>query len=161
MNISLRILDFNTKYPIIKFSIKAKYNTMLLGIYGFDDLKLADKITTALSLVGSVWMIYTCFNVPSPKTITLKFICAIAISDFLFAIANAFSSLQETDTYLLIKIEATFRETSILLSEFFSMCIATITYKSTISDRRFKQTRFYNTTIIMAPVICFGVTIAL
>jgi len=134
---------------------------MLLGIWGFDDLKLADKITTALSLIGSIWMIYTCFNVPGPKTITLKFICAIAISDFCYSIANAFSSLQTTNTYLLIKMEATLRQSSFLLSVFFSMCIATITYKSTISDRRFKQTIFYYITIIMAPIICFGMTIIL
>jgi len=134
---------------------------MLFGIAGFDELRGIDRLTTLLSLISTLWLIYICFKIPSPKTITLKFICAIAISDFFYSIANALSGLQQRDTYLLIKIEATLRQSSFLLGVFFATCIATITYKSTISDRRFRQTWFYNATIVIAPIFCVGITIAL
>jgi len=134
---------------------------MIIGVPGFESLNTLEHVTTALSIMGSLWMCYICFRVPGTKTITLKLICAIAISDFFFSVANAFSGYVTRDMTFRIKLEATIRHSSFLLSILFSACIATVTYKSAVPFGGFNQKQFYRRVIIIGPLICVCMTIVL
>jgi len=134
---------------------------MIHGIPGFESLTRLEHATTALSIIGSLWMCYICSRVPGSKTVTLKLICAIAISDFFYSVANYFSRFVARDMPMKIKMEATIRHSSFLLSILFSACIATVTYKSSVPFGGFNQRQFYRRVIIIGPLICICMTIIL
>ncbi len=113
-----------------------------------------DLISTILSTVASVWMIYSCFKLPSPKNTSLKLIMAVAIADLFYSIANIMSNFQTPGNDDFCIFEAYIRQAAFLLSMFFSTMIAIASYK--ISALQINSTRnsFFAYSLMVGVLLC-------
>lgn len=102
-----------------------------------------DLIATTLCFSGSLMMIFFCFKAPSPKPAYLKFIFAIALSDFLYSFANIMSMFEGHSLDIPCYIEAFIREFAFVLSVFFTSCIAILCHKSLKYEDMFDQNVFF------------------
>jgi len=129
---------------------------------GFSILYPLDLVATILSLLGSLVMCWMCLRLPSEKkTVSVKFILALAVSDFLYSIANFMSLLEKETTPALCTIEATIRQSSFLACIFYSACIAFVSYKSSFSRVHFNSNQFFIKMMILGPLICTFISIGM
>ena len=108
---------------------------------------------TGLSLLGSFAMIYFAITTKT-KTIALKLILAIALSDFLFSIANLITAFEDDYNGVLCHIDAILREFSWIFSIFWVTCTAILCYKTSKSWRYFDQELFFKRAFIIGTIIC-------
>lgn len=119
-----------------------------------------DLFATIISLIGSLFMCYLCMKVPSPKTISVKFIFAIAIADLFYTIANIMSNFEKLGrTILLCVAEANIRQSSFVLSIFFATCTAIVSYKAALPHSTFNRGRFFKLSVIVAPSVYIFITL--
>jgi len=131
------------------------------GVEGATFLYTLDLIATVLSFFGSIFMCYLCLRVPSPKTISIKFIFAIAVSDLFYTIANIMSFFEKVNqTILLCVAEANIRQSSFVLSIFFATCTAIVSYKAAVPHSTFNRGRFFKLSVIVAPLVYVLITLA-
>jgi len=119
-----------------------------------------DLVSTILSTIASVWMVYSCFKLPSPKNTSLKLIMAVAVADLFYSFANIMSNFQTPGNDDFCIFEAYVRQAAFLLSMFFSTCIAIASYK--ISALQINSTRnsFFAYSLLIGVVLCalqFGI----
>jgi len=124
------------------------------GVQGASFLYPLDLTMTFLSLAGSVLMLYFCLRMPSPRTLSVKLILTISIADFFYTIGNVLSNFERESTRTLCAVEAIMRQSSFILSIFFSTCTAIASYKASSPTKNFNQTKFFFTTVIIGPIIC-------
>jgi len=114
-----------------------------------------DLVITILSVIGSLVLCFLCLRVPSPTTLSLKFILAISIADFFYSIANVLSIFEEKTTFKLCWTEANIRQVSFILSIFFSACTAIAFYRgSTGTHKPQAQLQFFKKCVTICPLIC-------
>jgi len=119
-------------------------------------LFVVDLVVTILSLLGSLLMFYLCLRIRKPFTLSLKFILAISIADFIYSVANLISNFEVLEkTFALCRVEANLRQCSFILSIFFSTCTAIASYKASIPQAKFNKRNFFNLSVTLGPLICF------
>ena len=128
---------------------------------GYAILYPFDLVATLLSLLGSIFMCYLYLRAPKPRTTSFKLILATSLADLLYTISNVMSNFENIETSNLCYIEATIRNSSFILSIFFSACVAIVSYKSFLPQRHFNQRNFFLRSIVLGPFVCFFMTIAL
>jgi len=109
-------------------------------------------IATGLSLLGSIAMIYFGFKT-KVKSIALKLILAIALSDFLYSIANLMTAFEDDYNGLLCHADAVLREFSFTFSIFWVTCTAILCYK-TSKTWRFDQELFFKKAFVIGALFC-------
>ena len=97
-----------------------------------------DLIACFLSAIGSAIMTYFCLRIPTEiRTSSIKYLAAVAISDFFYSIGNLMSAFnQPNDTYC--EIEGFFRHSSLVFSSLFAACIAVVSYGTSLSPKMHK-----------------------
>jgi len=128
---------------------------------GYALLYPLDIVATTLSLFGSLFMCYLYIRAPKPRTVPLKFIMAISLADLLYSISNVMSNFEGIETVRLCHIEATIRNSSFILSIFFSACVAIVSYKSFLPQRHFNKRRFFLRAILLGPLVCIFMSVGL
>ena len=114
-----------------------------------------DLGVTALSLCGSLLMCFFCLRLPSPTTLSLKFILAMSIADFFYSIANVLSNFEGINTQKLCWVESNIRQVSFILSIFFSACTAISSYRRpTGIEKSHNQAHFFKKCVIIGPLLC-------
>jgi len=114
-----------------------------------------DFVATLLSIFGSLWMIISCLRMPSPKSLSLKLILAIACSDFMYSLANVFSNFQQETGMGFCKVEAVIRQCAFVLSIYFSTCTAIASYNAAYPRRQLnKATSFFFVAVIFGFLLC-------
>jgi len=130
------------------------------NVRGYHILFPLDLAVTILSLLGSSLTCYFCLRIPShSKTISVKFIIALSISDFFYSIANVLSNFETEKTLDLCAIEAWVRQSAYVLSIFFSACIAIISYKSSLPESLFNSNKFFMLTTLLGPLVFLLATV--
>ena len=145
------------------FSIPEESNTFLMlrfaDIPDANILWTLDFIATIFSLFGSITMIFSCFQTPSPKSLSLKFITTIGFANFLYSISNILSNFEEngqSSEFDLCSFEAILRQFSYTLLIFLSTCVAVATSSSIRSINQFnKKTLFFYSSVVIGLVISF------
>jgi len=99
-------------------------------------------VATLLSFLGSLWMTILCLKTPSPKSVALKLILAIALSDLVYTIPNVISMYGDGNG-LMCNIEGFLRELTAMLTIFFSTATAILCYKDSAFNAKFVQEVFY------------------
>ena len=119
-----------------------------------------DLIASILSTLGSLLMCYFCYRTPAPRTISIKFIFAIAIADLFYSIANLMSVFERIETLgLLCMVEAVTRQSSFTFSILFSACTAVVSYKASLPHSTFDRTKFFNLSVFVFPLIYIIATV--
>jgi len=114
-----------------------------------------DLVITILSVVGSLVLCFLCLRVPSPTTLSLKFILAISIADFFYSIANVLSIFETNMTFKLCWTEANIRQVSFILSIFFSACTAIAFYRGSTGTQKIQsQLQFFKKCVTICPLVC-------
>lgn len=106
-----------------------------------------------LSLCGSLFMTFFACRMPSPKTVSLKFIIGIALADIAYSIVNIMSSFETEAMNSLCYAESILRIWAKESSLFFAACIAILCYKSSRYGRKFNQDRFFKKALVFGGVI--------
>jgi len=89
-------------------------------------------------------------------TLSLKFILAISIADFVYSLTNIMTTFQVLHTtFTLCGIEAIIRQSSFILSIFFATCTAIASYKASIPQSKFNRKNFFTFSVIVGPIVCF------
>ena len=114
-------------------------------------------VSTILSLFGSSIMIYACLKTYKIRSISFKFLLAIAISDFVYAIANLFSAFEKDSNDVLCHIEAFIRQFSFVLSVYFVTCTAVLCYRS-VTSPGYNQKKFFNRSLLIGCLYCLFLT---
>jgi len=120
---------------------------------GMSFLYILNCVATLLSLTGSLWMSYYCFKSLKFRNISIQFILAIAISDFLFSISNIMSSFEGQSMTIFCQIEAYLRQGSFFASIFFSTCTAVFCYQTLKHAEKFNQTSFFKKALIFGIIL--------
>jgi len=129
-------------------------------IPGADILFKIDLGATVLCFFGSLVMTCYCLRIPQPRNISIDLILCIAISDFLYSIANISSMFEQEDTVVLCHIEAFLRESSFFLSIYFSSCTAIVCYKISTDEENFNRHLFFQKALIIGLSMCLLLVIA-
>ena len=124
------------------------------SVRGYHILFPLDLAVTVLSILGSSLTCYFCLRLPSyNKTVSVKFIIALSIADFFYSIANVISNFESENSFTLCAVESWIRQSSYVLSIFFSACIAIVSYKSSLPDSIFNSNKFFMLTTLVGPLI--------
>jgi len=115
-------------------------------------------VASTLSLGASGIMTYHCFKTKN-KTIALKLILAIALSDFIYSISNILTAFETEENNALCKIDAIIRQFSVMSSIFWVTCTAIICYKTSKTWRLFNQARFLRRAIIIGTFLSIVPTV--
>jgi len=115
---------------------------------------------SSLSLCGSLCMTYFACRMPSPKTVSLKFIIGIALADIAYSIVNLMSSFERESMNGLCYAESVLRIWAKESSLFFAACLAILCYKTSRYSRKFNQDRFFKGALVFGAVICTLLTSA-
>jgi len=122
-------------------------------------LKQINTIVTILSITGSLWATYYSSKTLSAANVSVKFIFAITISDFLFSIANLMSIFEDkTLNTPFCHVEAVIRQSSWILSLFFSTALAVFCYKSCNKGYSFDQSQFFKQSLMLGGLLCLIMT---
>ena len=105
-----------------------------------------------LSLIGSLWMSYFCYEVPNPKSAAVKIIFAIALSDLLYSISNIMTKFEPLFGGTYCHIEAFIRQFSFVLSLYWATCISILSLQSSIHGTELDQKRFFKRATIIGVV---------
>ena len=117
-------------------------------------LYYAHCITTFLSLCGSLFMSYFCFKTGSAHSPSGKLILSIALSDFLYSIANVLAAFEGETISKLCLAEGFLRVFSLELCLLFPTCIAILCYKATQPNQDFDQNSFVKKVIVYGVFGC-------
>ena len=128
------------------------------NVEGASLLWILDLIATILSFLGSLLMLYFCYRVPSPRAASLKFILAVSIADLFYSIANILSNFETSDGPLCY-VEGVIRESSFILTIFFSTCTAVASHKVSWQKGSFSRSTFFILCAIVAPILCIFMSI--
>jgi len=109
-------------------------------------------IATILSLLGSLYMVYSCIRTPAPRSVALKLILALALSDLIYSISNVMSQFDEDIVDLFCIAEAILRMNGYLLSIYFTTTIAMLCYQTSKHGLSFNQEKFFRSAIIFGPI---------
>jgi len=100
-------------------------------------------------------MTYFCFRTSHPRSVSLKIILAIAISDLAYSTANIMSEFERnttgTDAYCVI--EGMMRQSSVVSSIYWTMCTAILCFKSSKYVSSFSQNAFFKNALIVNLII--------
>ena len=124
-----------------------------------DDIILLENINLAaaiLSLGGSFWMTCFCLKSPGHRTVSLNLILAIAVSDFVYSIANIMASFDNYLPHAFCATEAFLRVWSFNFSVFWATCIPLLFYKISVSDKPLDQNKFFIKAGLVGFVWCAG-----
>jgi len=99
-------------------------------------LFIANLLATILSIIGSVWMSYSCFKTRPPRSDTLKLILFIALSDVLYAVANLISNTSLEENVIVCNMEGFLREFFLVMSVCLAASMAALCYQKSIQNRR-------------------------
>ena len=94
------------------------------------------------SLIGSSWMTIFCLRTERPRPVSLQIILAIALSDFIYSIANVMSYFESHFDNSYCITEGFFRQFSYMSTIFWTSCTALLCYKTSLSERKFNQQLF-------------------
>jgi len=103
-------------------------------------------------------MTYHCFNTKN-KTIALKLIFAVALSDFFYSISNILTAFENEENNTICQVDAFLRQVSVCASIFWVTCTAIICYKSSTSWRLFNQNRFFKQALVIGTFLCIFPTL--
>jgi len=108
---------------------------------------------TILSLFGSLFMVWSCLKTPAPRSVSLKLILALALSDLIYSVSNIMSQFDDVDSVdLFCIIESVFRMNGYLLSIYFTTTIAVLCYKTSKYGIAFNQERFFRIAVVIGPI---------
>lgn len=104
-------------------------------------LEIVNLVAASFSLLGSVVICFLCCKIAGPKSVSIKLICAIAIADFFYSVANLLSGFHNpSDTEsvdIRCYVEAVIRTISYISTLSFPAFLAIFCYKSS-------KVTFYN-----------------
>ena len=126
-------------------------------------LSKANIIVTIISLVSSFLMLWSCFKTQDIKSVSLKLIISIALSDTLYSISNFMSEFEKESVYGvddLCTAEAFIRQFSFLNSLFWTTCTAILCYKASNLDFRFNQASFFRKAVLIGVSLCLFASVA-
>ena len=104
--------------------------------------------SSSLSLIASSLMTYHGLKTKN-KSITLKLILAIAISDLIYSITNILTAFENEENNEICHLDAFLRQFSVTSSIFWVTCTAIICYKSSKPSLSFNQNRFFTRAIFI------------
>lgn len=118
--------------------------------YNIKALVILDWCVSVISLISSLVLCYFCLRIPSPKTVSVKFILLLAMSDFFYSVSNILSYYltNEDNDLQLCYIQGAMRNASFILTSFFSACTAIVSYKSSLPKGRFNLNLFFITAVL-------------
>jgi len=108
---------------------------------------------TVLSLTGSLIMTYYCFRLQPSKSIFLKLITSIALSDGFYSLANLISSFESEEMNVMCYIEGFIRQCSFTLTLFFTTCLAILCSKTSNLSKSFDQENFFRKSVIIGIIL--------
>jgi len=124
-------------------------------------LVVLDIIVSVLSLLGSIILFFFCIRLRSPKTLSVKFITALALSDVFYSTANILSNFLNMTTAeeLFCQIQGSMRYCSFILSIYFSACTAIVSYQPSSFLNRTNSSIFVTLAASTGLLIFLGVPI--
>jgi len=114
-----------------------------------------DLIATTLSVMGSLWMIFSCIKKLSVPNLSLKIILAIAISDFCYSMGNVFTNFEKSDTVNLCHAEAYLRHYSFLFTIMLASLAAVIPHYNKHFEQRSSQNIFIAIFLVLAYLVAW------
>jgi len=108
-----------------------------------------DLIVSSLSLLGGLVMAYFCYKTPAPRSTSVKFMTAIALSDVFLAISNIMSAFESVNNPGFCTTEAIIKQASFLLTIIFSTGTAIVAAKAS-------QPSDFNPKLFFARTFFFG-----
>ncbi len=107
-------------------------------------------VATTLSIFGSVVMAYFCYQSMGTNSVALKFIFAIAIADFFYAMANVMSAFEDDTNGILCHTEAFIRQIFYQLCIYLTAGTSLLCYRTVAFGKSFNQERFFWSTVYVA-----------
>jgi len=131
-------------------------------VHGASTLYIINCIASTLSLAGSALMAYFCGNMPSPKHVSIKFIWAIALADFVYSIANIISAFENDDKSVskLCYFEGIIRVSSFMLTLYFTTCLAITCCRISNLRRQRNHEPFFKKSLALGVFICVAYVIS-
>ena len=119
-----------------------------------------DWTVSIISLLGSLILFFICVRLPS-KTLSVKFIIALALADVFFSAANIMSNFlhMRISEAFLCKAQGLTRYCSFILSIYFSACTAIVSYQPSAFLNRTNPNRFVAFVASIGLLIFFGIPI--
>jgi len=117
-------------------------------------------IGTALSLIGSLWAIYFCLRSRGFKKIHLRFVFAIILSDFFYAISNLLAIFDgpKPKVNTICASDAFIRVWSFTLILYFATCLTILCFKRVKYGADFNQGLYFRRCVIIGVIFCIWLT---
>jgi len=109
--------------------------------------------TSALSTIGSLSMAYFCYQSMRTNSVALKFIFAIAVSDFFYTTSNVMAAFEDDTNGILCHTEAFVRQLFYQLCIYLTAGTSLLCYKTVALGKSFNQNLFLKSTILLATCI--------
>jgi len=113
-----------------------------------------DLLVSNLSLLGGLVMAYFCYKTPAPRSTSVKFMMAIALSDVLLSISNIMSAFESDNNPAYCATEAMIKQASFLLTIIFSTGTAIVAAKSS-------QPSAFNSKMFFVRTAFFGIVFSI
>jgi len=117
-------------------------------------------VGTSLSLAGSLWAIYFCLRSKGFRKVHLRFVFAIILSDFLYAISNLLAIFDgpAPKVNAICATDAFIRVWSFTLILYFATCLTILCYKRVKYGNDFRQGLYFRRCVIIGIVLCIWLT---
>ena len=129
---------------------------MIPDVDGQTAWSTVDIVATTLSIAGSLFMSYFCLLLLrySPS-VHVKIVLSIAISDFLFSVANAMSNFEKGEGVgPLCKSEAIIRQIGFFMTIYFTVVAAVFASKVSTLQTEQSKNKFFKSAVCYGFLIC-------
>jgi len=130
---------------------------MIPNKYGYSTWVTVDIVATTLSIAGSLIMGYFCLMfLRHTRSVQVRIIFSIAMSDFIFSISNALSNFEKGETVgLLCQSEAIIRQGGYFMTIYFTVIAGIFASRVSKLQTEESKLRFFHKSIAYGLLLCF------